>query len=515
MQALVTRTLLVAALVAMIGAIGVFAGSDSSRATTFNPTGDIMVLDPTAGANSDIVVELELEAPDAIFSAVISFIPGAWGLGDCPPNDPSAASVECADEAIEDGSVVGVVESDTVLGLLNGACNSQLDLEFVLLDATTDMSEQVVFHDTDGDGAGQQFEDDNGNGLPNGVEMYPDYLTRLIRTLPFGVEGSEVLQPIARSYSQIRVASDVDNVSVQFVVLEPGVTINGLPLHPSLGFPVVLVLNNLGDPGIVAQPSSITDFCTPLSSVSTFYGMTQDNPNTDAVEESKPYLTNPAEGAYNMVVFLASEYDADGDGIENPLDPCPIHGNTPGWDPRNPASPGDNDGDGIPNICDPTPNQNVGPFDQDGDTFVNREDNCPTVVNPDQLDIDRDDIGDACDPDPLTPTGHQHLRCLVSEVTIGAAPAGELPSPHIVPPCVLDQPIPLGDVDCSGEIGAVDALGILRFVANIQPAPLCIDAGDVQCDGDIDAADALQILRFIAGLNVVQDPGCPDIGTPV
>jgi len=316
--------------------------SDSGRATGFSPTGDLSVSDTTPGANPDLTVNLILEAPDAIFSAVISFIPGAWGLAGCPVDDPDAASRDCADLAIPDGSLVGSVVSDSVFGLLNGACSTQFPgLTFDLMDATTDMSTTVVFHDDpdDADEAGEQFEDDDADGIPNGVQMYPDYLMRLIRTLPFGVEGSEVIQPISRSYSQIKVADSVDNVSVQFLVLEPGGMINGLPLDPSLGFPVVLVLNNLGDPGQVAQPDPVTSFCSPLSSVGTSFGMTKDNPATAADESGVVYLTNPTDGGYNMTLFLISEYDADGDGIENPLDPCPTQGNTPGWDPRDPVQP--------------------------------------------------------------------------------------------------------------------------------------------------------------------------------
>jgi len=491
--------------------------TDSGRATGFSPTGDLSVSDTAPGAHPDLTVDLTLDAPDSIFSSVISFIPSAWGLAGCPVDDPDAASRDCADLAIPDGSLVGRVESDSTLGLLNGSCSTQLDLIFDLMDATTDMSTTVVFHDVpdDTDVAGEQFEDDDADGIPNGAAMYPDYLMRLIRTLPFGVDGSEVIQPISRTYSQIKVASTVDNVSVQFLVLEPGGMINGLPLDPSLGFPVVLVLNNLGDPGQVAQPGPITSFCSSLSSVGTSFGMTEDNPDTVADESGVVYLTNPSDGGYNMTLFVISEYDADGDGIENPLDPCPTQGNTPGWDPRDPNSPGDDDADGIPNICDPTPNENVGPFDQDGDTFQNRVDTCPLVANPDQMDIDRDDIGDVCDPDPLATSGHPHIACIVKEVDIGTGGDPAEPHPLAVPPCVLNQPVLYGDVDCSGTVDSVDMLFILRFVVNEQPAPLCIDVADLQCDGDKDVVDALQGLRFLAALSVNQQPGCPLIGTPV
>lgn len=40
-----------------------------------------------------------------------------------------------------------------------------------------------------------------------------------------------------------------------------------------------------------------------------------------------------------------------------------------------------------------------GCLDDDGDGVRNRDDNCPSVHNPDQSDIDGDGVGDACDPD--------------------------------------------------------------------------------------------------------------------
>jgi hypothetical protein len=36
--------------------------------------------------------------------------------------------------------------------------------------------------------------------------------------------------------------------------------------------------------------------------------------------------------------------------------------------------------------------------------------------------------------------------------------------------------------------------------------------GDVDCDGDVDAVDALRILRYVAGLDPGQPPGCTPIG---
>lgn len=42
----------------------------------------------------------------------------------------------------------------------------------------------------------------------------------------------------------------------------------------------------------------------------------------------------------------------------------------------------------------------VGPADADGDGVLDEVDNCPLVANPDQADADGDDIGDVCDPTP-------------------------------------------------------------------------------------------------------------------
>jgi len=85
-----------------------------------------------------------------------------------------------------------------------------------------------------------------------------------------------------------------------------------------------------------------------------------------------------------------------------------------------------------------------------------------------------------------------------------------------------------GDVDCSGgqfPVNAVDALKVLRYtialpVSQTEPCPdIGNDIGtgqlngDVDCDGDVDPVDALKILRKSRGLDVIQNPGCPPIGT--
>ena len=433
-------------MLALVTLFGMLVGRDTAHATSFDPQITVEVADTTAGATSDIITGLNIPAPDSNFGGNVGLIPAQWGVA--------------ADADIPDGAVVAFVRSLATLSLLASPCSTTLTVEFTMVDGTTNTSNTITPAGPPDDPLENLAQDADNNGIFDAADKYPSYL-------------NEMFPGVTPRARLVGWTDPVDGLTVilNFIVFEPGDTIAEVGVTPDerLGFPSVTVLQN---PEAAPGASVIGDFCTTLLANTTTFGVTRDNqcspppgPGdcgepaatkiknrvqavegvTSSGEGGHVYRTNPPDGLYTFLGYGQSLYDADDDGIENPLDTCPYTAN-PEFNPRaeNPAL--DPDNDGIPSICDDVESEGLPPiasvppcptsgiFDNDEDCFGDRGDNCPQVKNGiddfgntiglnNQADTDSDGIGDSCDNDPIRPDGHRHELCSVIPVTIGAGGA--------------------------------------------------------------------------------------------
>jgi hypothetical protein len=382
-------------------------GGHGARADSYNPSATVSVANPVADSPTDLSGEGHIPAGDVSNSFVIDFWPAAWQV------TPSA----------EFNLGVRVMAMDLVLqaGLMNGPCNTPMTLHFDMLNATTDKSGTVTYEDG--------FKDSNGDGNPDFIDMYPDFNDRV-----FGP---------AQSFSRQVGIADVQGTKVlmQMLVYEPGATLYGRTLDPALGAPNVALLNNMDDPLAVLAPGALTDACSPLDNTWVLFGTAPDG--------TVLFKTPKEPGTYTRKLLYVGQRDADGDGYENNLDPCPLTADAD-WDPRadSAVGPGDADGDGLPSSCDPDDSE--ANADEDGDIYSNRGDNCPLVANGvaaggNQKDSDSDGIGDACDPNPddADSEGEAPEVTLAQDVTItAAATATPSPTAKATPPAATPTPPP-------------------------------------------------------------------------
>ena len=373
-----------AALVAL-AMIVLLPGSPSPiQATTFEPTLDASVSDSTPGANADVVYDFQIHEPDANFADVTAFLPPEFEVA--------------TDADVPDGAIVGLLRADATLGLINASCSVHVPVEMTLYEATTDLDD--IWYGFNG------YEDVDGNGVVEFAQHTPNFLHRLFP----GV------QPIQRIYGQTQVVGQWNMVN--FLIFAPGTPIPFFPrFDESLGYPMFVFLNSPYEPMFI---NPISDFCSPLGTINTTYGVSQDNPAMPGDQSGYALRTNPtADGTYVATSFVRSLWDADDDGIESNLDPCRYEPDSV-WDPRDANTAGDADGDGLPATCDPDDDSWDDDIDDDG--FVNRLDPCPFVYDY-GADMDADDVGDACDRDPLDASdgglSHQHTVCTTSLIVIG------------------------------------------------------------------------------------------------
>jgi hypothetical protein len=124
------------------------------------------------------------------------------------------------------------------------------------------------------------------------------------------------------------------------------------------------------------------------------------------------FITNP------VTLFYGASPDSDGDGIGDSRDSCPTVFNPADMklDRDNPVQI-DTDADGAGDPCDP---------DDDGDGVDDVADNCPLALNADQFDRDVDGQGDACDPSddrPDEPGVGSYEWYMASAIAWGRRPA--------------------------------------------------------------------------------------------
>ena len=492
-----TRVLLTLALPVALGLILVLGGGDSD-ATTFGTGPSVATWSTTApDTPRDNSLDGGTPAPDDLSGTSLFF--SALEETDADPGE------------IPLGAVMGEVAFASTLSLLNGPCNSLIPNEFTFLNASVDISDTI---DRLAPGAPNPYtpltDDADGNGLADHIDKYPSFLNSI-----YDPDGSGPLPPLE---PELRLAGNAvvagANTVITLVSFPAGdLTTFEAPqsqLGTFFGEVSEFILNDIGDPEGVNNPASpVSGLCSPLTNLSTVFGVSQDNPDTLADEGGFVSLRTPPAGAgiagtqtHLVPAFSIGSRDADDDGKENANDKCPLVADS--TDFRTADTTNDTDADGIPNVCDPTPDENTGLGDHDGDGFANRLDNCPTVSNPIQEESEpgsapdgnegQDSIGDACDDNPTTPDGHYHATftfdafcvsgtdsdgdgfCDATETLLGSntGAAGSTPE-HIA----LHFPLPLNDANAEPIPPATSGVA--------QP---CTDGIDNDGDGQVDEADS-------------------------
>ncbi len=443
------------ALAGLLAFMLLFGTTDTAFAGTFKPTVSAELADKTPETPSDLSFSFHVPKGDYNFAGFLGFVPKDWGI--------------VRGETIPVNTVVGNLKAEATLGIANNPCNATLKPEFKFLNGTLDKSKTVYFDDTDnpddvdspakdmdsrpddpqdpGFGRGDYQDDEELNRVQDSIERWPEWIDRTI--------GDQ--KPIRRAIAITPVAGVA--VILQLLVFEPGTKFEFestdfqklIPNDPELGFPLVVLLQNIGDPKISPEPSPITDFCTPLDSTSITFSSNfdADNDGDSNEDDTCPYKARDFSGDYDEDFdFLdnacdpddsadtGNNTDEDDDKIDNEFDNCPLDANPPA-DVNAPAdtpagTQDDADGDGIGDACDKDKDKadggqqlfvnpkegtykftffTVGQRDADGDGWQNSLDTCPKDVNVGDPtlatsgDPDQDGLDSVCDPDSSAETG--------------------------------------------------------------------------------------------------------------
>jgi len=362
------------------------------------------------------------------------------------------------------GSYAGMLYANTTLSLNNSPCTAGFNIvaPIPLYHCSTDNSpgNQITWASE----GSNLTADGDGDGIPNGCEQYPAHVDILVdgrkpfvRLYGFNniVDASPPTQINFVVFQPGQLTVDKDGVAIT--------TSPDKDLGDSLGYSNAVIMDNDLTP---EEPQAITDFCTPLQTNTFIFGTTGGEGEVIPVAGTKPELsigcTNwqgvnliqpdgagtppgnsdplndsvPDDGCWVVTDWCGDGVDNDSDGkIDEMCDVVVQHnpnaavgGITSGVYDTATHLIGtytegyrDDDQDGFSNQmdacaqtystnvdntygCDGCPPGTCTLVDQDGDTYLNRQDRCALDID-DQTDTDTDYIGDACDSSPDTATG--------------------------------------------------------------------------------------------------------------
>jgi len=128
------------------------------------------------------------------------------------------------------------------------------------------------------------------------------------------------------------------------------------------------------------------------------------NPTYAGLDPFTVTVTDDLSGTTEQIISITvTGTDTDSDTIYDPSDNCPSVSNADQANLDNDAfgdaCDSDIDGDGVDNTLDAFPNDSTESSDSDSDNVGDNADNCINKANFDQSDIDGDTQGDVCDSD--------------------------------------------------------------------------------------------------------------------
>jgi hypothetical protein len=120
--------------------------------------------------------------------------------------------------------------------------------------------------------------------------------------------------------------------------------------------------------------------------------------------------------------------------------------------------------------------------DDDGDGVIDEEDNCPLVYNPSQLDTDNDGYGDECDADTVTHEGCADVNAdgIVNETDY------QLIADNMVS---LTSGVSIYDLNFDYEVNFEDKSIVDSLLGTTATCSMLSSCPDFNCDGQVDSLD--------------------------